>query len=210
MSMYLLQHYKYMRTLSFTDIEMGNFEFSTNRIPFNCRESFTRVAANRPLSPEEFEKEQDSPYKIKKYHYNYKHLEELSESNLRLTFVNMATKAFFERKDKTVREENLNLDNMSSREREEVVYRMKRELEELSLTPDAKDSFFSQMASDTQLQSQFKLWKQNLSVPMTDQLKERAERKMQKMEEQRFEKENEDQAFFRKKSDGDDLYDLDA
>lgn len=65
----------------------------------------------------------------------------------------MATKAFFERKDKTVRQENLNLDSMSSREREEVVYRMKRELEDLSLTPDAKESFFSQMSNDTQLQA---------------------------------------------------------
>ena len=178
MSAYLLQQFKYMRTLSFTDIEKGNFEFSTTRIPVNCRQMFTRVAANRPLSPEEFEKEADSPYKIKKYHYNYKHQEELSDDNLRQTFVNMATKAFFERQDKTVREENLNLDSMSSREREEVVYRMKRELEELSLTPDANESFFSQMANDTQLQTQFKLWKQNLSVPMTDQLEERARRKL--------------------------------
>jgi len=96
MSMYLLQQFKFMKTLSFTDIEKGDFAFSTTRMPLNCRETFTRVAANRPLSPEEFEKESNSPYKIKKYHYNFKHPEELNEENLRLTFINMATKAFFE------------------------------------------------------------------------------------------------------------------
>jgi hypothetical protein len=100
--MYLLHHFEYMRTLDFTDIEMGNFEFTTARIPYNCRETFTRLSANKPLSPEEFEKEVDSPYNIKKYHYNYRHPEESTEDCLRATFVNMATKAFFERQDKTV------------------------------------------------------------------------------------------------------------
>ena len=75
-SMYILQHLKYMQTLSFTDIEKGNFTFSTARIPYNCRESFTRLSANVPLSPEEFEKEQESMYTTKKYHYNYRHPEE--------------------------------------------------------------------------------------------------------------------------------------
>ena len=102
-SMYLLKHYQYMRTLSFTDIEKGNFEFSTARIPFNTRETFTRLAANTPLSPEEFQKEVDSPYAIKKYHYNHKQPEELGEECMRRTFVNMATNAFFSAKDKTVR-----------------------------------------------------------------------------------------------------------
>jgi len=60
--------------LSFTDIEKGNFEFTTSRIPMgHIRQSFTKMAANEPLSPEEFEKEQSSPYNIKKYHYNFKH-----------------------------------------------------------------------------------------------------------------------------------------
>ena len=55
----------------------------------------------------------------------------------------MATKAFFERKDKTVLVENLNFDSMSSKEREEVMYRMNRELEDISKTPDADESFFT-------------------------------------------------------------------
>ncbi len=96
-SAYLLQHYKYMKTLSFTDIEQGNYAFTTARIPVTCREMFTRLSANTVLSPEEFQKEVDSPYNIKKYHYNYRHPEESTEECLRRTFVNMATKAFFER-----------------------------------------------------------------------------------------------------------------
>lgn len=62
--------------------------------------------------------------------------------------MNMATKAFFERKDKTVLLENLNFDSMTSREREEVMYRMNRELEEISKTPDADESFFTQLTQD--------------------------------------------------------------
>ena len=54
-SMYLLEHFKYMQTLSYTDIEMGNFEFTTSRIPSIYREQFTRVSANVPLSPEDFQ-----------------------------------------------------------------------------------------------------------------------------------------------------------
>ena len=41
-----------------------------------------------------FEKEMNSPYKTKKYHYNYRNAEELTEENLRKTFVNMCTNAF--------------------------------------------------------------------------------------------------------------------
>jgi len=37
---------------------------------------------NPRLSEEEFEKEFNSPYKVKKYHYNFRHDDELSEDNL--------------------------------------------------------------------------------------------------------------------------------
>ena len=63
---------------------------------------------------------------------------------------------------------------MSSREREEVMYRMNRQLEEISKTPDGDESFFSQLTTDNQLQTQFRLWRQNMTVPLTDQIKERA------------------------------------
>lgn len=122
----------------------------------------------------------------------------------------MATRAFFERKDKTVREENLNFDNMSSQERDEVMYKMNRELEDLSMTPDGKQSFFSDLTRDNQLQTQFKLWKQNLSMPLTDQLEERAKRKLQEQENQKIAEANKDQAFFRQPDDHDNLYDIEA
>jgi len=82
MSHYMLEHFKYLKTLDYYQIEKGLVEWSVNRIPFNARETFTRLNANRPLSEEEFVKEKESPYKTKKYHYNYRHNEELSEENL--------------------------------------------------------------------------------------------------------------------------------
>ena len=68
--------------MDFTTIECAMVDWSVNRIPINPRERFTRIAANRPLSIEEFEKEMKSPYKTKKYHYNYRNAEELTEENL--------------------------------------------------------------------------------------------------------------------------------
>jgi hypothetical protein len=44
----------------------------------------------------------------------------------------MCTTAYIQNKDKTVREENLNLDSMNSKERDEVMFKMKRELEKFS------------------------------------------------------------------------------
>ena len=210
-SQYLLQNFRYMQTLSFTDIEKADFEFSTLRIPMgNIRQEFTKLAANKPLSPEEFEKEQDSPYTVKKYHYSHKHPEELTEDYLRKTFVNMATRAFFERQDKTVLVENLNFDSMSSKEREEVMYRMNLELEKISSTPDTNESLFSQLSSDNQLQTKFKLWRQNMSIPLTDQLRERAERKIEEAKEASFAAANADQAFFKQPNESEELYDIDA
>lgn len=82
MSQYLLRHYQYLKTLDYTTIEKGLIEWSVHRIPINSREQFTRISANVPLSAEEFEKEMESPYKTKKYHYNYRNPEELTEENL--------------------------------------------------------------------------------------------------------------------------------
>jgi hypothetical protein len=132
-----------MKTLSYSDIEKGNIEFTTSRIPFNLRERYYRFSANKPLSPEEFEKEFDSPYKIKKYHYNYRHPEEISERNLKQTFLNMYAHDDLIKMEKTVRQENLNFDVMSSKEREEILYKMKRNLEEMSELPIENESFFT-------------------------------------------------------------------
>ena len=63
---------------------------------------------------------------MKKYHYNFRDESELSEDALRKTFVNLCTSAFFHNKEKTIREEHLNLDSMETKEREEVVFRMRK------------------------------------------------------------------------------------
>ena len=94
MCQYLIQHYYYLKTVDFHTIEKCMVDWSVHRIPVNSRETFTRIAANRPLSIEEFEKEKSSPYKTKKYHYNYRQPEELTEENLQQTFVNMCTTAY--------------------------------------------------------------------------------------------------------------------
>jgi len=70
MSEYFMQHYQYLKTLQFTDIEQCNIDWSAYRIPFNFRNKLMKV--NPPLSEEEFEKEYNSAYKIKKYHYNFR------------------------------------------------------------------------------------------------------------------------------------------
>lgn len=123
------------------------------------------------MSTEEFEKEKESPYKTKKYHYNYRQPEELEEENLQRTFINMCSSAYFHNKDKTIRAENFNLDGMNSKEKEEVMFKMKRELEDLAELPLDNDSFYSALKASP-LQTQFKLWKKNLFIPLTDQLEE--------------------------------------
>lgn len=94
------------------------------RVPFNFQNKLMKV--NPPLSEEEFEKEFNSPYKIKKYHYNFRTDNELTEENLRKTFVNLCASAFFHNKEKTIREEHLNMDSMNSQEKEDVIFRMKK------------------------------------------------------------------------------------
>lgn len=129
MASYLLEHFKYLKTLDYVEIEKCMVDWSVNRVPFNPRERFTRISANQPLSIEEFEKEYESPYETKKYHYNYRHERELADENLKKTYINMTTKAHFDNQDKTVRVENMNIDAMNSKEREEIIYKMKLELE---------------------------------------------------------------------------------
>lgn len=151
-------------------------DWSAYRVPANYRDKVLRE--NPPLSEEEFENEYDSPYMTKKYHYNYRWDSELTEENLQKTFVNLCTSAFFHNKDKTVREDTLNLDALNSEEKKEVMYKMKRQLEELGELPLDKDSFFTNIGKVSPLQTQFKIWKKNLFIPLDEQLREHAERKV--------------------------------
>lgn len=156
----------YLKTLSFHDIEQCNIDWSAYRIPINFKDELIRV--NPALSEEEFEKEYNSPYKVKKYHYNFRQDDELSEENLRKTFINLCTSAFFHNKEKTIREEHLNLDAMNSQEKEEIIYKMKSQLETLGDLPLHNDSFFSNIQRANPLQTQFNIWKRNLFVPLHD------------------------------------------
>lgn len=165
MAEYFLQHYAYLKSLSYEDIEQGNIDWCSYKVPFNYKDRLIKV--NPPLSEEEFEKEFNSPYKIKKYHYNFRHESELNEENLQKTFVNLCTNAFFHNKEKTIRQENFNLDSMESKEKEEVMFRMKKQLEQMGELPITNESFFSSTKINP-LQTQFNIWKKNLFVPLHD------------------------------------------
>lgn len=130
-----------MKSLSYTDLEKASVDWCAYRVPFNYSNKVLKL--NPPLSEDEFEREHDSPYKVKKYHYGFRRPEELTEENLKKTFVNLCTNAFFHNKEKTVRQENLDLDSMHTDEKELVMYNMKRELEEMSELPTQNESFLS-------------------------------------------------------------------
>jgi hypothetical protein len=80
MSEYLVQHFLYLKSLSYVEIEKAIIDWSAYRVPFNYWNKVIKV--NRPLSEEEFEKEQDSPYKLKKYHFSFRRPEEITQENL--------------------------------------------------------------------------------------------------------------------------------
>ena len=95
---------------------------------------------------------------------------------------------------------------MNSNERDEVVYKMRKQLESLSELPLHNDSFFSNIKQANPLQTQFNIWKRNLFVPLTDQLEEKAKRKIQEIEDlKKLEKEKETVWFEGKR----DMYDPD-
>jgi len=165
MSEYMMQHYKYLKSLKFTDIEKANVDWLAYRVPFNYQTKLIRV--NPPLSEEEFEREHDSPYKVKKYHYSFRREAELTEENLVKTYVNLCTNAFYHNKEKTIRQENLDLDSMNSEERELMIYNMKRELEEMSELPIQNENFFSKVNLNPTAH-QFSIWKRNLFIPLSD------------------------------------------
>lgn len=140
---YLVQHFNYLKSLDFTDIEKGMVDWCAYRVPFNYDNKV--IKSNPPLSEDEFQKELDSPFKTKKYHYSFRREEELTEENLQKTFVNLCTTAFFNNKEKSVDKRYLNLDSMNeSSEKDEVIFKMKRELEDMAeLANDNANQFTS-------------------------------------------------------------------
>jgi hypothetical protein len=80
----------------------------------------------------------------------------------------MSTKALFDRKDKVVREDKLNYDLMNSKEREEVMFKIKSELDKYSELPLDSSKYFVPLKQGSPLATQFLLWKKNLMIPLTD------------------------------------------
>jgi hypothetical protein len=113
----------------------------------------------------------------------------------------MCTNAFFHNKEKTLRAEHLNLDNMNSKEKEEIIFKMKKQLETMAELPISNDSFFSSISKQNPLQAQFNIWKRNLFVPLGDQLEEQAKRKIREIEEKAKAEENKDNIFAQEKRD---------
>jgi len=162
------------------------------------------------LSIEEFEKEYDSPYQTKKYHYNYRHELELADDNLKKTYINMKSKAHFDNADKTVRVENLNIDALNGKEREEMIFKMKKDLEEVGSLADTKDEYFVSLTNPNPMHTQFKLWRKNMFIPMMDQLNEHAERKLEQIEQKKLEDANKDMAFFKATGSESELYEIEG
>lgn len=86
MSEYLINSFEYIKTLSFTDIEKANIDWSTCRIPVNYKHKV--MSYNLPLSESEFMRETNSRYQVKMYQYNYRWPQELTEDALKNTFIN--------------------------------------------------------------------------------------------------------------------------
>jgi len=122
----------------------------------------------------------------------------------------MKTKAHFDNQDKTVRIENLNIDAMNSKEREEIIFKMKKELETVGSLADTKEEFFVSLTNPNPTHTQFKLWRKNLFIPLTDQLEEHAKRKMEEVEQKKLIDANKDMAFFKAPDSESELYDIEA
>jgi len=69
MSEYLLQHYEYVKSLSYEEIIDGRIAWDAYRVPLDYKSRVLRV--NPQLSKEEFDAELMSPEPIKKFFYTY-------------------------------------------------------------------------------------------------------------------------------------------
>lgn len=175
LSEYMMQHFHYINSLSFTQIEKGDFIWSANRIPFNYRDKVLRH--NPPLSPEELDYEKASPFKVKRYHYSFRDDDELSEEYLRKTYINMQMRHHFAAKSKTVRDDVLNLDSENSKEKEEMVFALKAKLESMGELPLHNESFFSMISKGSE-NTRYSYWRHNLMNPLDTNLQELAERRV--------------------------------
>lgn len=66
---YMVQHFRYLNTLSLDDFMTGQIDFDIYRNTLDYKEKIQAI--NRPLTEEEFEAELESPNPVKKFYYNY-------------------------------------------------------------------------------------------------------------------------------------------
>lgn len=195
MSEYLIRCFKYAKTLSYQDIEGGNIDWNACRIPVNFKDKVMKY--NIPLSEYEFKREMNSSYKVKKYHYNYRWPEELTEENLKKTFINMvAHDKLYTGHEKSVRKENLDFDALDREAKKEMIFRLKQKLDEYGELPTDKQEFFvDKNRKQSALMAQFDLWRRNLILPLSEQLDEQYARKKKREETEAAMKGDENNIF---------------
>lgn len=177
MSEYLIRCFKFIKTLSFQEIEGGNIDWNACRIPINYEDRVIKY--NIPLSEYEFKREMNSSYKVKKYHYNYRWAEELTEENLKKTFVNMvAHDRLYSGNEKSVKKEDLDFDALKGEAKKEMIFRLQQKLDEYGNLPTDNDEFFVDAnKKQSVLASQFEVWQKNMILPLSEQISEQHERK---------------------------------
>ena len=180
MSEYFIMMFKYIKTLSFEDIEGGNIDWNACKIPVNFKNRVLKY--NVPLSEYEFKREMNSSYHTKKYHYNYRWPEELTEDSLKKTFSNMiAHNQLYGHNQKSVRKEHLDFDTLEGEVKKEMIFRIKQKLDEYSELPtDNEEYFVEPSGKKSLLTSQFDIWRRNMFMPLSEQLDEQQERKIQR------------------------------
>lgn len=132
-----------------------------------------------PLSEYEFKREMNTSYKIKKYHYNYRWADELSDEYLKKTFINMVTHdKLYTKNDKSVKSEDLNFDALQGEDKKEMVFRLKQKLDEYgSLPTDNPEILADENKRTSAIASQFEIWQKNMILPLSEQLSEQHQRK---------------------------------
>ena len=131
----------------------------------------------------------NSSYKVKKFHYDYRWPEEITEENLIKTFLNMKIRDMMYHKTKSVSEEKTKIDAMSDKEKQELSFLIKQKVHEDGKLAIHKDELFYDPKTKTKslLGLQFDLWRKNMFLPLDGQLKEQHERKVKREEaEQRI------------------------
>ena len=207
MSEYLIQCFKYIKTLSYQDIEGGNIDWNACKIPINYEDRVFKY--NVPLSEFEFKREMDSTY-TPKYHYNYRRPEELTEEYLKKTFINLvAHDKLYSGQEKSVTKDAINFDILEGEAKKEMVFRLKQKLDEYGNLPTDNPEFFKQDGvRSSALQAQFDMWKKNTFLPLSEQLSEQYERKKQREEIAESQKGDDSSIFHSEDYDPESFLDL--